>query len=106
MNNGGSEILFKEKQTKILLALRNSQQPWYLTTLASACGTTYVHTSNFIKKCEEMGITSKEKHGKIKEIKLTEKGLQIANLLSNIYTIIKTQTQPKIEQQKEFLEKK
>jgi predicted transcriptional regulator len=88
------KILFKEKQTSILLSLRNNQQPWRISSLSKACGTTYVHTSNFIKKCEKMGITSNEKHGKIKEIKLTDKGMQIANMLSSIYTIMSTQGQP------------
>ena len=105
MPDNKGELLFKTKQTKILLSLKNNQQPWHITTLSQASGTTYVHTSNFIKRCEELGITVAEKHGKIKEIKLTEKGLQIAGMISSIYAAmaqptLKTPEPPK-EQQKE-----
>lgn len=82
------QILFKDKQARIILLLKNNQQPWYLSTLSKACDTTYVHTSNFIKTCESLGITTNEKHGKIKEIKLTERGMQLAELLSVMYGII------------------
>jgi predicted transcriptional regulator len=102
MSEGNGEILFKSKQTRILLSLRNNQQPWYISTLAKSSDATYVHTSNFLKKCEILGITTNEKHGKIKEIKLTEKGIQIANMLSNIYTIIKTQNAAKPEPPKDL----
>ena len=91
------QILFRDKQARIILLLKNSQQPWYLSTLSKACDTTYVHTSNFIKTCESLGITTNEKHGKIKEIKLTERGMQLAELLSVMYGII---NQTNAQQQK------
>jgi predicted transcriptional regulator len=91
------QILFRDKQARIILLLKNSQQPWYLSTLSKACDTTYVHTSNFIKTCESLGITTNEKHGKIKEIKLTERGMQLAELLSVMYGII---NQTSAQQQK------
>jgi len=81
-------ILLKEKQVKILLLLKNTQQPWHITTLASASGTTYVHTHNFLKTCASLGIASIEKHGKIKEIKLTEKGALLADTLATVYATI------------------
>ena len=91
------QILLRDKQARIILLLKNSQQPWYLSTLSKACDTTYVHTSNFIKTCESLGITTNEKHGKIKEIKLTERGMQLAELLSVMYGII---NQTSAQQQK------
>jgi predicted transcriptional regulator len=89
------KIILKDKQARILLSLRNNQQPWHITTLAQACGTTYVHACNFIKECESLGLTSNEKHGKIKEIKLTEKGMKVADSISNIYSILDQQPQQK-----------
>lgn len=89
-------IILKDKQAKIILLLKNTQQPWYISSLSKASGTTYVHACNFVKKCEVMGIVTNEKHGKIKEIKLTEKGVQIAEMISNIYSSIDP-LQPQIE---------
>ncbi len=96
-------ILIKEKQVKILLLLKNNPQAWHIGTLAVASGTTYVHTHNFLKSCAALGIASIEKHGKIKEIKLTEKGNQLADSLTLIYASI---SQPPQQQQAKPEEKK
>jgi predicted transcriptional regulator len=92
-------IIFKDKQAKILLSLRGSGQEWYISSLAKATNTTYVHTCNFISSCESMGIIKSEKHGKIKVVKLTDKGVQLADMISGIYTIINSSTVQQGEQQ-------
>jgi len=84
-------ILLKEKQARILVALRSGQIPWHITTLAQECGSTYVHVCNFINVCEKLGIVKNEKHGKTKDIKLTEKGAQLADMVAGIYTALNQQ---------------
>jgi predicted transcriptional regulator len=86
-----NNILFKGKQTGILLALKDSSQAWYVSSLAKAAGTTYVHACNFINVCEEMGIVNCEKHGKLKVVKLTDKGAKITEMLYGITTMISAQ---------------
>lgn len=81
-------ILLKQKQTRILIALRDTTQNWYITTLAKATGTTYVHTCNFLMECESLDITTSEKHGKIKMIRLTDKGIRLAELVSSINSLV------------------
>jgi predicted transcriptional regulator len=93
-------ILIKEKQVRILLLLKNNQQAWRIGTLAVASGTTYVHTHNFLKSCSALGITSMEKHGKIKEIKLTEKGSQLADSLAVVYAAISQPPQQAKQEEK------
>ncbi|MCL4373478.1 MAG: hypothetical protein M1360_01980 [Candidatus Marsarchaeota archaeon] len=83
-----SEMLFKRKQLLIILALKDSAQGWYISTLAKAAGATYVHTCNFLKECEKRGITTSEKHGKIKLVKLTEKGMKLADMLNGAYAAL------------------
>ena len=84
-----AETLFvKEKQVKILLLLKDQSQEWYISNLAKAAGTTYVHACNLLLNCERLGIITSMKHGKIKSIKLTEKGMTLANSLSSIYGAI------------------
>lgn len=85
MANG---LFLKDKQAKILITLRNVQQPWYISTLAKASDSTYVHASKFLSSCEKMGLVKNEKHGKIKEIKLTERGMQLAETLASVYSIL------------------
>ncbi|HIH49865.1 MAG: hypothetical protein ABSE71_00605 [Candidatus Micrarchaeaceae archaeon] len=93
-------IILKQKQVGILLALRDTSQSWYISSLAKATNTTYVHTCNFLAVCERLGITSSEKHGKLKLIKLTEKGLRLADMVININTIITPEQQKQPEQPK------
>ncbi len=93
MNN----IILKQKQTRILLALRDTNQNWYISSLAKASNTTYVHACNFLATCEALGITSSEKHGKLKIIKLTEKGIRLADLVININVILAQEHQKQQE---------
>ena len=77
-------LLFKDKQARLLLMLFNSSKEWHLTDLAKAANVTYVHTSRFITRCEEVGIVETETHGRTKRIFLTEKGKEIAQSLNGI----------------------
>ena len=88
-------ILFKNKHIRILLALRDGTQSWYISSLAKATNTTYVHACNLINECERLGITESEKHGKIKKIRLTEKGAKIAEMVSSVYSLMNTPEQKK-----------
>ena len=81
--------------------MRNTQQPWRIASIAKVCETTYVHTHNFIKSCESIGIVSVEKHGKIKDVKLTEKGAKVAEMIAGIYLILAQQTPAKPDEEKE-----
>jgi predicted transcriptional regulator len=84
-------LIFKYKHAKILIALRDGSQSWYLTSLAKAAGATYVHTCNFVESCEEIGFITSERHGKEKMIKLTEKGAKVADMVASIYSEISNQ---------------
>lgn len=81
-------IILKDKQARIILSLKSKEQEWYLSSLAKATGTTYVHACKFINACEGKGLTESERHGRIKAIKLTERGVQLAELVSGIYGIM------------------
>lgn len=81
-------IFFKDKHIRIILALRDTSQSWYISSLAKASDTTYVHVCNFLGECEELGITGGEKHGKAKVIKLTEKGAKLAEMLAGAYSLV------------------
>ena len=89
-------LLFKDKHLKILLALRDTSQSWHITSLAKASNTTYVHTCNFLVACEQLGITNSEKHGKIKLIKLTAKGIKLADMLSSAYAMMNSMEMEKV----------
>ena len=92
-----NRIILRDKQARILIALRDTSKDWYVGSLAKSAGTTYVHACNFVKECEKLGITVGERHGKTKIIRLTGKGEQISGMLSSIYSLISEQP-PKSEE--------
>jgi predicted transcriptional regulator len=85
------EIVFRDKQLKILLLLRDKSKDWYISTLAKSSGTTYVHACNFILQCEDRGLTTSERHGKIKVVKLTDRGVQLSEMLHSANELINPQ---------------
>ncbi len=95
MNNN---IILKQKQAKIIALLKDTSQTWYISTLAKASGTTYVHSCNFLSTCEALGLTSSERHGKLKLIKLTDKGLKLADFIININSLVNVPMQAPQEQ--------
>ncbi len=82
-------LLFKDKQVRLLSVLANKEKELHISDLSREANVTYVHTSKFIKKCEEHGIVSSERHGRIKRLFITEKGKYIANSISDIMEKIK-----------------
>jgi predicted transcriptional regulator len=94
-----TNIILKGKQSGILLALRDTSQAWYVSSLAKAAGTTYVHACNFINVCEDLGIVNCEKHGKLKVVKLTEKGAKMAEMIFGITTLISGMSAPTQQQE-------
>lgn len=99
-------IILKDKQARIIMSLRVPGQDWYLSSLAKATDTTYVHACRFIGMCELLGITTSEHHGKIKVIRLTDKGMQIAELIASIYGMMGTPQQKAAEPQNEKAKEK
>lgn len=87
-------IIFRDKQARIMLSLRTAGQDWYISALAKASNTTYVHTCNFIAACESIGLAKSEKHGKIKVVRLTDRGVQVADMIAGIYSIISSAPSP------------
>ncbi len=85
-----SQLLIKDKQARILLALKDVQHEWYISTLAKKTQTTYVHVHRFVKSCEKAGVISVEKHGKLKMVKLTDKGSKVVESLRSIYSMTET----------------
>ena len=88
-------IFFKIKQVKMMLSLAEPNQRWYISNLAKAADTTYVNASKFVSLCEYLEIIKSEKHGKIKTLLLTEKGMHIAKNLNDIMSSLgKKEVQP------------
>ncbi len=95
MEGDQNTLLLKDKQSRILLLLKNEQKEWNVDALSKESNTTYVHTCNFILECERQDLVSREKHGKNKIVRLTEKGKKVVDSISNIYNVMGFETNNK-----------
>ncbi|MCL5428126.1 MAG: MarR family winged helix-turn-helix transcriptional regulator [Candidatus Marsarchaeota archaeon] len=93
-------LIFKEKQSRILMLMGDSRREWHLSDLAKESGSTYVHASRFVTRCESAGLIGSEMHGKVKRVFLTEKGARIVAKIAEIEGLSKAdQNAPQAQQQ-------
>jgi predicted transcriptional regulator len=81
------------KPTKILISLRSG--PKYVTLIAKEVDMTYSHAIKLLDIFNELGLVEFEEKGRIKMVKLTDTGEEIArifdNLVSKLSKLKKTQ---------------
>lgn len=76
-------ILIKQKQVALLLALRE-QKTFSVSLLAKETNVSYPFAENALSEFEKAGLVSFEKKGRIKIVKLTEKGSALASVFLDI----------------------
>ncbi len=74
----------RDKPARIIISLKDTNSIWYLSKLAKSCSVTYVFVTKFISKLEKVGIVTLETKGKKRIVSLTEKGIQVANLIDEL----------------------
>ncbi len=74
-------LFLKEKQVAALTVLKDRETPWHLSKIARGSGTTYVYITKLMVILEAKGLVTLESLGKKRIVKLTEKGIKLANLL-------------------------
>lgn len=78
------ELFLHEKPAKILIGLKTDNNRSYASTLAKTADCTYSHTVKILEHFKRIGLVVFEKKGRVKYIKLTKPGEDIANDLENI----------------------
>jgi DNA-binding MarR family transcriptional regulator len=78
----GIKMFFRIRPVEVLLGLRDG--PKYATVISRENNCTYSHTVKLIKDFKKMGLVDFEKKGRIKLVKLTEDGQNIANSLYSL----------------------
>lgn len=78
-------LFARPKPCKMLITLKDSTNSWYLSKLAKATDTTYVYITKLVNRLEMDGILVTESKGKKRIVRLTEKGMQIANAIEELH---------------------
>lgn len=82
------EVFFRKKPALILIALRRNNKNRYGSVLAKEVDCTYSHAVKILQEMEKAKLVSFEKHGRIKNIELTEQGNKIAEHIEKIRELL------------------
>jgi len=82
------DIFFRRKPALMLIALKKISRARYGSILAKEVDCTYSHAVKILQTLEKLGLVTFEKKGRIKLIKLTKKGQDIAEFIENIKKMV------------------
>ncbi|MGC9309089.1 MAG: DUF6293 family protein [Candidatus Nanoarchaeia archaeon] len=82
------DLFFRRKPAMMLIALKKVNRARYGSQLAKEVDCTYSHAVKILQTLEELGLVSFEKKGRIKIIKLTKKGRDVADHIQSIKKIV------------------
>jgi len=83
------DIFFRRKPALMLVSLRKSTRMRYGSVLAKEVDCTYSHAVKILQILEDLKLVEFEKKGRIKLIKLTKKGQDVAEAIENIQRLIR-----------------
>ena len=78
------DVFFRRKPDLMLVALKKLTKARYGSILAKEVDCTYSHAVKILQTLEKLGLVLFEKKGRMKLIKLTKKGQEIADNIENI----------------------
>ena len=78
------DVFIREKPAMMLINLLNSNNEIYASTLAKSVDCTYSHVVKILQQMEDAGLVTFEKTGRLKFLKLTKKGEEIAKHIDAI----------------------
>ena len=67
-----------------MTTLRDTETPWHLSKLAKSSDTTYVYVTKLVSRMQKEGLVTIEPKGRKRLVKLTEKGMKVANAIAEL----------------------
>jgi predicted transcriptional regulator len=83
------DIFFRRKPALMLVSLKKNTRMRYGSILAKEVDCTYSHAVKILQTLEALKLVDFEKRGRIKVIKLTKKGIEVAEAIENIQKLIR-----------------
>ena len=83
------DIFFRRKPALMLVSLKKNLRLRYGSLLAKEVDCTYSHAVKILQTLEELNLVEFEKKGRIKLIKLTKKGKEVAGAIEDIQKLIR-----------------
>lgn len=83
------DIFFRRKPAMMLVSLKKNSRMRYGSILAKEVDCTYSHAVKILQTLEALSLVVFEKKGRIKIIRLTKKGKDVADAIENIQKLVK-----------------
>jgi DNA-binding MarR family transcriptional regulator len=83
------DVFFRRKPALMLVSLKKNTRMRYGSVLAKEVDCTYSHAVKILQTLEKLALVEFDKKGRIKLIKLTAKGREVANAIEAIQALIK-----------------
>jgi predicted transcriptional regulator len=77
-------LFLREKPAKLLISIRTEKGAKYATQLSKEVDCTYSHTVKILEIFRKLGLVEFEKKGRVKRVKLTEMGWDLAHDMESI----------------------
>ncbi len=77
-------VFFREKPAMMMVTLLNAQQEQYASSLAKQVDCTYSHIVKILNEMQKADLITFQKEGRLKVLKLTKKGEEIAKAIDGI----------------------
>lgn len=78
------DVFFRRKPALMVVALKRLSKARYGSILAKEVDCTYSHAVKILQMLEKLGLVVFEKKGRMKLIKLTKKGIEVADHIEAI----------------------
>lgn len=88
MTENNFDLFFRRKPAMMLLALKRISRAKYGSVLAKEVDCTYSHAVKILQSLETMGLVVFEKQGRIKIIRLTKRGQEVAEAIETIRRLV------------------
>lgn len=82
------DVFFRRKPALMVVALKRLSKARYGSILAKEVDCTYSHAVKILQMLEKLGLVVFEKKGRMKLIKLTKKGVEVADHIEAIKNLI------------------
>jgi len=82
------DVFFRKKPALMLIALKKVGRARYGSILAKEVDCTYSHAVKILQGLEKIGLVNFERKGRIKLIKLTKNGQQVADNISAVRELL------------------
>lgn len=87
-NPGIFNVIFREKPAMMLVCLYKSKSEVYASSLAKEIDCTYSHVIKLLQQMEKAGLLNCDKQGRLKLLRLTKKGNDVAEYIEKLANML------------------